>query len=217
MPRALKVNEVASRFFPALTLLFVDDDPVPELSEATHAEILKLNILAWQLKRAKMRESAASNRAKALRETILNRIGQMKDIDGKSFNLYGFRARRTRGTETKFTPQHSSEIVNNQGFLDYLGSHTPEVITGFQLSLDKIIKSQGDFARLMRAISDEFGDEAAEAIKLLHSRDRLNELINKEKVLDDPPEGIFEETVGSVQVRVTILDPTTQVKNASKK
>lgn len=210
MPRALKVTEITSRFFPkVLTLLYMDDQKPPELSAETHREIIKLHVAAWRLWRARKRKNAAEDIEKAVRTELLDSINSLRDVNGKPFSLYGFVVRRRRGAKTRFVPIHSTKVVDNAGFIQYLGEHASSVITGFSFDLERLIKEPGDLNRLLGAVAKEFGDEAAGAIVLSFSSDRLKKLIKEDPELGPPPRSVLEKSTTAIKVTVDLVDPIT--------
>lgn len=140
--------------------------------------------------------------ADSLREMILSGVDSLKTKDGEPASLYGFRLTAPHGTETKITDQHTDQVKDSAGFINYLGKHADSIITGAKIPLSSLVTDAEDFQELVAAIARALGDEAASKIQLNFDADALNKLI-KEGVLPEIPEEVMGRVVGARQVRVT--------------
>lgn len=199
MPRAIDPKAAPSPYYPELQLLSIDKQPVPELPKYRHRGLLALSVAAWRLYRARQRMKRDKALADGLREQILSSMEVLYK------GLYGFRVFRKRALEVKVTDQHSDVVVDPAGFIEYLGLHAPQVINGITLPIEKIMASQENYDRVVRAVAKEFGDELAAEVGVTFNRDKLHELTT-DGILPEIPEGLLERQVGSKQVRIKLLE-----------
>ncbi len=202
LPRTLRTVRATSSKYPNFELRFADVEEAPELDEKSWMAARSLNLLAWRLHRARRRQAREKKLTESLREKILAVADSLRTPDGKPVRIYGFRLSAPHGTETKITEQHTDQVADSAGFINYLGKHADSIITGAKIPLASLVTDADDFEDLVSAIARAFGDEAASKIQLSFDADGLNKLI-KEGVLPEIPEDVMERVVGSRQVRVT--------------
>lgn len=206
MPRAGSIKQFSSKFFSTqLTLMFEGLEVAPDLSRASHLQLLRLHVVAWRLYRARKRQKADKEIADKMRNKILEAFNGLTDTNGNPVKLYGIVTENARVIETKVTDQHVDAVLDIPGFLRWLGSQAAEVGIGAKLPLAEMIQGPEDLNKLLRVVGELYGEEIASHIVVTYDRDEVQRRIENGS-LEPAPESVLGRKVGSQRVLVSIID-----------
>jgi hypothetical protein len=208
MAKAEKTREVRSRHFPhRLEFILQKGQPEPSLTKAQERRLIAIGSFGWRLLRARKRVSLAKKISDGVRDEILKRLPT---------SIYGVRIYSRRSMQVLASTTHFEQPVSAVDFIKFLGAYAPTVVSGIKLPLDQLLSQPANYAKLVAALLEVFGDEFADEVGITYNKGVFWELVN-DGDLPQPPESMFEKVPSdSRRVLVERIDNRPEPVNASE-